>query len=180
MDGEPTAAVQLYTRFAEQVRRIIYGILGQDSELEDTLHDTFVRALESVHSLRDPGALRPWMIGVAIRTTRIRIQRRQRRRWLTLFAPEDIVEPTYNGASPEAIQALKSVLKVLEQLDTEGRIAVVLRLAEHMTLPEAAEACGVSLSTFKRRLRRGERRFRQLVSQEPALAEWCQGETDGT
>jgi DNA-directed RNA polymerase specialized sigma24 family protein len=43
-----------------------------------------------------------------------------------------------------------------------------------MTLPEAARACGVSLSTFKRRLGRGERRFRELTRDHSALRSWWQ------
>lgn len=179
LNGNPAAAVHLYVTFAERVRRLLYRILGPDSELEDTLHDTFVRALESVHGIRDPNALRSWIAGVAIRTARIRIQRRQRRRWLTLFAPEDIPETTFIDTPAEVSEALQAVARVLGQLEVEERIAVVLRLAENMTMPEAAEACGVSLSTFKRRLQRGELRFRELVSREPSLADWCQGDADG-
>lgn len=179
-NGHPAATVHLYSRFAEQVRRLLFRILGPDSELEDTLHDTFIRALESIDNLREAGSLRPWLLGVAIHTARIRIQSRQRRRWLTFFAPEDVPEQV-SAASPalEASEALRAVSKVLDRLPPDERIAGVLRLAEGMTMPEAALACGVSLSTFKRRFARGERTFRELVNREAALRSWCEGNADG-
>jgi RNA polymerase sigma-70 factor (ECF subfamily) len=177
--GHPAATVHFYSMFAERVRRLLFRILGPDSELEDTLHDTFVRALESIHTLREASALRAWLLGVAVHTARIRIQSRQRRRWLTLVAPENIPEQTAAAPALEAVEALRAVARVLERLPTEERIAVVLRLAEHMTLPEAAAACGVSLSTFKRRFARGEKTFRELVSQDPTLRGWCSGDVNG-
>jgi DNA-directed RNA polymerase specialized sigma24 family protein len=62
--------------------------------------------------------------------------------------------------------------RILTKMRTDERIAVVLHVIEHMTIEEAAEVCKVSPSTFKRRLRRGERIFLNLVKAEPALRDW--------
>jgi RNA polymerase sigma-70 factor, ECF subfamily len=158
---------------------MLFRILGPDSELEDTVHDTFVRALESIHTLRDAQALRSWVIGIAIFTARIRIQKRRRRAWLHLFPPEDLPERGFSGPAPEVGEAVRALSKVLDKMATDDRIAVVLRLAEGMTMPEAAHACGVSLSTFKRRFGRGEKIFQKLIAREPALQAWLMEETDG-
>jgi hypothetical protein len=45
-------------------------------------------------------------------------------------------------------------------------------------MPEAAAACGVSVSTFKRRFARGEKLFRELATREPVLADFWQGGSD--
>jgi RNA polymerase sigma-70 factor, ECF subfamily len=177
-DRHPAAAVHFYARFSGHVRNLLFRMLGPDSELDDTLHDTFVRALESIETLRDPKALRAWTLGVAVHAARIELQRRRRRRWLSLFAPADLPERPATGSAPEAIEALRAVSRVLDGLPTDERIAVVLRLAERMTMPEAAAACGVSLSTFKRRFARGEQLFRELTAGEPALKDWWEGEPD--
>ncbi|MGC4093985.1 MAG: RNA polymerase sigma factor [Polyangiaceae bacterium] len=170
--GERAATIYFYNAHADRVRALIFRILGSDLELEDTLHDTFVRALESIGSLRDPRALRPWLIGVAVYTARSRIQARRRRRWLSFMAPEALPQPAHSDPAPEVGEALRAVSKILERIPTDDRIAVVLRLAERMTASEAAAATRVSLSTFKRRFARGEALFRQLASAEPALASW--------
>ena len=178
--GHPAATVHFYAKFAESMRRLLFRILGPDSELDDVLHDTFVRALESIDSLRDPGALRSWISGIAIHTARARIQRRHRRRWLRFFAPEDLPERAEPAPSPEVSDTLRAVQRVLERLPLDERVAVVLRCAEEMTMPEAAAACGVSLSTFKRRLATAERAFRELSTDEPALRDWWQGDEHGS
>src|SRR6266478_3742099 len=92
-NGHPGAAAHLHARFAPQRIRVLFRLLGPDSELEDAVHDTFVQALRSIYS-------------------------------------------------------------ILQKLQPDERISVTLRFVEGMTLPEAAAASGLSLSTFKRRLAR--------------------------
>ena len=170
--GYPPAIAHFYVLFADKVHRLLYRISGRDSELEDAVHDTFVRALESIHRLRDPRALGSWVIGIAIYSARIRIQRRRRRRWLQLFSPEDMPERAFSDPTPEVGEAVRALSRVLDKMPDDERIAVVLRMAEGMTLSEAAEACGVSLSTFKRRFGRGQKTLRKLATFEPALQAW--------
>jgi RNA polymerase sigma-70 factor, ECF subfamily len=171
---QPAASAHFFARFARPVRGLIFKLLGHDSELEDTVQDVFVRAIESIARLRDPGALRAWVMGIAVKSARIRLQTRRRKRWLSFLAPAELPETAVSDASPEAREALRALACALDQLSTDERVAVVLRFGEQMTLPEAATACGVSLSTFKRRLSRGERRFRELTRDHPALRSWWQ------
>lgn len=172
--NQPAASAHLFARFAQPVRGLIFRILGHDPELEDVVQEVFVRAIESIARLREPAALRSWVMGIAVKAARIRLQARKRRRWLSFFAPDELPEMAVTDASPEVREALSALARVLDQLPTDERIAVVLRFGERMTLPEAAEACSVSLSTFKRRLSRGERRFRASVEAHPSLKAWWQ------
>jgi RNA polymerase sigma-70 factor, ECF subfamily len=173
---QPAATEQFYARFAQPVRALLFRILGRDSELEDTVQEVFVRAIESIARLRDAAALRSWVMGITVRTARIRLQSRKRRRWLSFFASDELPEVASSDVGPEIREALSALSRVLDELPTDERIAVVLRFGERMTISEAAASCGVSLSTFKRRLQRGERRFRALTLEQPALANWWQGD----
>jgi RNA polymerase sigma-70 factor, ECF subfamily len=177
--GYPPAVAHFYVLYADKVHRLLFRILGRDSELEDAVHDTFLRALESIHTLRDPRALSSWVVGIAIYVAKIRIQRRRRRSWLQLFSPADLPDPVFSDPAPEASEAVRALSRVLDKMVPDERIAVVLRLAEGMTLPEAAQACGVSLSTFKRRFARGQRTLHALVASEPALGAWIAEEING-
>lgn len=174
----PAASAHFYARFAQPVRGLIFRVLGRDLELDDAVQEVFVRAIESIGRLRDAAALRSWLMGIAVHTARIRLQNRKRRRWLSFFAPSELPEAVVSDVSPEIREALSALARVLDALATDERIAVVLRFGERMTLSEAAASCGVSLSTFKRRLQRGERRFRALTMDEPALESWWQGDAD--
>ncbi len=173
--GHPGAAEALHRRFAKRIHGLLYRILGPDSELEDTLHDTFVRALEALPGLKDPAALESWLLGVAVRTARTRLQRRARRRWLVFMPAEEIPEPVSLDLEPSVREGLKAVHRILDALPVEERLALVLRCAERMTVAEVAEACGTSLSTTKRRIARAEKKFTDRAAREATLQSWLEG-----
>jgi RNA polymerase sigma-70 factor (ECF subfamily) len=62
----------------------------------------------------------------------------------------------------------------MDRFPEDERAAFILRFVEKMELTEIADACGVSLSTARRRIRRAEQRFLRLLPQFPALKEWIQ------
>ena len=61
-------------RYLPRVERIVAGALGPDTELDDVVHDVFVRALEGVGALKDPGALAGWLSTLAVFTAREKIR----------------------------------------------------------------------------------------------------------
>ena len=106
---QPAASAHLFTRFAQPVRGLVFRILGHDAELDDVVQDVFVRAIESIARLRDPQALRSWVMGIAVKTARIRLQARRRRRWLSFLAPAELPEMTVCDAAPDVREALRKV-----------------------------------------------------------------------
>jgi DNA-directed RNA polymerase specialized sigma24 family protein len=69
----------------------------------------------------------------------------------------------------------KLVLEVgslLEQLAPDERSALLLHRVHGFSLSESAEVSGMSISTFKRRLSRGEKRFLSSAAHRDALAPW--------
>jgi RNA polymerase sigma-70 factor (ECF subfamily) len=173
----PGAKAALFDRYAEHVERIVTHVLGFDSELADVLHDAFVGAFASIHTLEDPSALKPWLSRVAAFTARKVLRTRSRRAWLRLFkdaAHQERSEPVIQP-NPEVFRAVRETYAVLDELPIDERIAFALRFIEGMELSEAAASCGVSLATIKRRIRRAERRFRTLAAKRPTLTEQILG-----
>jgi RNA polymerase sigma-70 factor (ECF subfamily) len=146
--------------------------MGPDSEIDDVVHDVFVRAFESLPRLRNPGALRAWVYGIAVRTVAIRFQKRSRQRWLRFLAPEDLPEVVAPPVSNELGEALRDVYTILRGMDADERIALVLHRIEGLSLDQAAMAAGTSVSTYRRRLARGEAKFFARAKNRPALDAW--------
>jgi RNA polymerase sigma-70 factor (ECF subfamily) len=172
----PNAIAAFHDRFAPRMVRILARILGQNQDLEDVLHDAFVRALGALKTLADPRQLDKWMTSVAVLTARTWLQRRWRQRWLTFMPPEDLAR----GHEPRAVpqpsvhEALRCTYEVLDRLGTSERIFFSLRFVEGMELEAIATACRTSLTTVKRRLKRAETRFVAIARNHPALAEWVE------
>ncbi|MGC4089639.1 MAG: RNA polymerase sigma factor [Polyangiaceae bacterium] len=174
--GEEGAAVALFDEYAELVERTAGRILGVDDELADVTQEIFVRALRSIHRIRDPQALTDWLIQIAVFTTRDWLRARKRKRWLAFWDPEQLEELDGRSTNPssdaDAREALRATYRVLGHLSIEERTAFALRYLDGMELTQIAAACDCSLATTKRRLKRASARFELLAQREPALGPW--------
>lgn len=180
--GDPAAAAALYDQYRALVERTLVRILGFDSELSDTVQETFIRALASTRLLRDPQALPSWMIRISVCTASDLIRRRRRGRLLFhLFSEPAEVDEAVDAAAVEAEadletrRALSAAQALLNGLPVPERIAFALRKLEGMELKDVAHACGCSLATIKRRLARAEGRFLARAQKQPELKNWLDG-----
>jgi RNA polymerase sigma-70 factor (ECF subfamily) len=173
--GRAEARKALFDRYAKDVERILFRVLGPDSEAPDLLHDVFVAALQSIGTLRDPRALPGWLRGIAVNKARKLIVKRQRWKLIQFFAPSDLPETEALVPSAEISEAMRSTYEVLGAMPADERVAFALRMIDGMELTQVAEACGVSLATIKRRLARAHESFTVLARSQPALAEWLEG-----
>jgi RNA polymerase sigma-70 factor, ECF subfamily len=176
-EGHPGAVAVLHDRHAPHLLRTLQSVLGADGDLPDILQEVFLRAIDGISSLDDPDRLRGWLTSIAVFTARAYIRRRTRRAWLNRFLPQRVLASHVDPPSTEAREALRETYELLDDLPVDERMAFVLRIVDGMTLSEAAEACHVSLATFKRRLTRAERRFLEAANQRPSLEQWLKNGT---
>lgn len=172
--GDAWARAILLERFGALVERLARRILGNDRHIDiaDVVHDTFVAAFSSAHTLKAPEALVSWMQSVATHTACKTIRRRKARAWLRFVAPEDLPEPCARPPSEDAVEAHDRTYRILERFSANERAVFALRFIDGMALSEVAVACGVSLATAKRRIARAERRFVTTALNDPVLAPW--------
>lgn len=170
--GEPGAPGELFDRYGLAIYRVLLRIVGDDPEGSDLLHDTFLRALDHIGELRNPRALKSWLNKMAVFTAQEWI--RERRRMGQPQSPDSAPERPSVSPTPESRQAIRSFYAIMDRFPADERAAFILRFVEEMELTEIAEACGVSLSTARRRIRRAEQRFLRLIPQFPALEERIQ------
>lgn len=173
--GRADASAVLFDRYAGDVERVLYRILGPDAEIPDLLQDVFVVALASLDKLRDPDALRGWLTSVAVHKARKCILRRQRWRFIQLWPLSELPEREARTTPPEVSQALSATYGVLAAMPADERIAFALRFVDGMELTAVAAACDVSLATIKRRLTRAQAGFRSRAARQPVLRDWLEG-----
>lgn len=152
-DGDARAARRIYERHAGLVRGVLTRTLGRSRELEDLVQEVFCRLFRVLPALRDPDALRSFLIGVTLRVARAELRRRHALRWLRL---------TETGALPERPEPpqlplgvpLPRLKEALERLGDRARVAFWLHHVEGRALGEVATTLGCSLATVKRDLGR--------------------------
>lgn len=157
--GDPGAAAQFFDAYGRYVERLLVRVLGPDPDVEDMLHDVFAEALGNIDKLREPARLKGWLTRMTVFIARGMLRRRRRHGWLSFVPDEELPPHPSPSTPPEARDLLLRVFAVLQRLRPNHRIAFSLRYIEGMTLPEAADASGVSLATFKRWLKASDRAF---------------------
>jgi RNA polymerase sigma-70 factor, ECF subfamily len=152
--GDLGAFEQLYRRHAARAMALAVRIQGHRHDVEDIVHDAFVRVHDHLHTLENGDAFRPWLGSIVVRLVRSRLRRRSFLGRLGFGGGDDVdVEAVLDpGASPEQKFELSEVYAVLRTLDVEPRIAWVLRYIEGHKLEDVAELTHASLATVKRRL----------------------------
>jgi RNA polymerase sigma factor (sigma-70 family) len=125
-----------------------------DDEAQDLVQTTFEIALRHLDGLRDPRALRAWLLRVQTREA-FRVVRRLRR--LVRLDGQVREVPT---AGSDAAQRI-DVQDGLARLPRRIRAAIALHYLAGMSVPETARALGVSENTVKSQLKTGLARLRE-------------------
>lgn len=65
--GDPASWGAIFDRHRDAVWRLGFGIVRRRNDADDVVQATFLKAVESLDQLRDPAALRPWLLAIANR-----------------------------------------------------------------------------------------------------------------
>jgi RNA polymerase sigma-70 factor (ECF subfamily) len=169
----------LWRRFAPLVFRILRRTFGPGQEIEDLAQDIFLCVFEKVPTLREPAALRKFIISITMITARSEIRRRWVRRWSRLGSKEDDIKEAGFHVDLDSREALRRFYAILDRLNGRDRMLFVLRFMEDLGLREVAAASGLSLATAKRRLARARSKVRLLAERDPLLCEYVTGDGFG-
>jgi RNA polymerase sigma-70 factor (ECF subfamily) len=154
-EGDRWAEEALYRRYVNLVGATALRLLRNRAEAEDVVQETFLLAFQSIHQLRDVGALRAWLVRIAVSRVKRRFRWNQLRRLFSLssFDDEGLAEAAADDASGEDRAELALIDQALAPLKETHRTAWLLRHAVGCSLEEVAEACGCSLAAAKRRIK---------------------------
>ncbi len=175
IEGDERAPRAAWQRFAPMVHRMLKRAFGPEHEIDDLVQEVFLTLFKRVHTLREPQALRAFLISITAHTIRYELRRKAALRWLRFGEPLDAQARDADLDSREAVARL---YRILDRLGIDDRTAFVLRFMEGLELIEVSQALGVSLATAKRRLARAWRRVTVGAQRDAALAEYL-GALDG-
>jgi RNA polymerase sigma-70 factor, ECF subfamily len=155
--------------------RLARGILRSDSEAEDVVQETYVRAFTHLDGFRGESGLSTWLSRIAINEALGRA--RSARPHVELDSvPEAMLEaqiikfPASPAGDPERTMAQREIQRVVEraidELPDVFRMVFVARVMEGMNIEETAELLGVKPETVKTRLHRARAMLRENVEKE--------------
>jgi RNA polymerase sigma-70 factor (ECF subfamily) len=141
------------------INGLAYRLLGRDSDVDDLVQDTFVQALASLGSLKEPQAFASWIASILVRTSSKLLRKRKLLARLGLRRagePIDVDALIGRSVPPDAAAELRAIYRVVDALPVKVRIPLLLRRVEGMALEEIAEYTESSLATVKRRIAEGD------------------------
>ena len=155
-DGEVEAALAVQMPVLLASARLA---LSNEAEAWDAVQSTVEAALKNAESLREPAALRYWLL--AIQSRQILRMRRRARRALSL----DIAQLGFPSSPGPSLDGL-AVRDALALLPLRIRTAVVLHYMVGQTIAEVAGSMGVSENTVKSQVRVGAAKLREILGDE--------------
>jgi RNA polymerase sigma-70 factor (ECF subfamily) len=161
-----------WTRFSPLVRRILRRSLGPQHDVEDIVQDVFMCLFERVHTLRDPVALKAFVIAITVRTARYEIRRARVRRWVGLSRTAELPDLRVVNADTSSQHALIHFYRALNRINERDRTAFILRFVEGMEAAEVAAALDVSVPTARRCFTRAWERVTFFAERDPFLVDY--------
>jgi RNA polymerase sigma-70 factor (ECF subfamily) len=175
--GSTRATALIWRRYCVQVRSKLLRWIGAH-DLDDHVQEVFSRLFEQLPRLRQPSALRSFLIGITLRVACSELRRR--RRWrLRLTATGELPEILEHSTSDDGIarEALTRFDAILGKLAPRSRRVFELRYIEKLELVDVATEMGISLATAKRHLGRASSRVFAMAARDPSLVEYVMGST---
>ena len=170
---DPRAALEAWSAYAPMVLRLVRRFFGPGCDGQDLCQEVFLRLFKRIDELRDPAALRGFLISIALGVARNELRRARVRRWIRLTSSGELPEVASPVAwDPEARQATAHLYAILGRLSAEDRSLFITRQVEKMEVAQIAIVHGLSLATTKRRLARMSQRVGARMTRDPLLADY--------
>jgi len=149
--GDARALAQIIARYHEDMARVCVVVCGGDPEIAaDAVQSAWPVAWRKLGKLRDPSALRSWLVAIAANEARQIIRREHRRRVVEV----SVVDTSRSHEDPQARAALADLGIALRRLGPDDRSLLALRYVSGLDSNEIGRALGISASGVRSRLER--------------------------
>ena len=176
--GDQDAFARIMRRYNQRLYRLAVSVMGDASEAEDVLQESYVRAFYALATYSGAGSLGAWLARIVRNEAIDRVRARESRRThvaieaeLGVQSAEDETNVTSDPMliDPQALAANAELRKLLERaiqrLPEQFRTAFVLREVEGLSVEETAEYLGIPPATVKTRDHRARNLLRGYLSE---------------
>ena len=161
--GDESAYREALSRIAARLRRYFARrLFALPDDVEDLVQETLL-ALHQHRGTYDPGLpVSAWVYAIA-RHKLVDLLRRRGRREALNEPFDDLAEDQHPAAVPDEQPARRDLARLLDTLPAAQRLAIALTRIEGLSMAEAAQRSGVSVSALKVQVHRGLKRLAERV-----------------
>ncbi len=165
--GDLLALGEAYDAHHVHVRAFAQRLVGDDSAAEDLVQETFLALPRALIGFRDDASLRTFLISVTVNHARHHVRAAVRRRAAIVRLAR---EPQRVSLGPdrdaERAQLAAALVRALDTLPVEQRVAIVLCEVEERTSPEVALITGVPEGTVRTRVLHAKHKLVEALAKE--------------
>lgn len=137
----------------------------READVHDVAQELFLAVYRAMPEWDRARALKPWLFGFAVRFA----SNYRRLGWHRGRALDEEM-PVQSPRMHDKLAAKRSVMRALETLDFDKRIALVMHDMEEFTAKEISEHLGISSNTVSSRVRLARDAFRAAIGKEEGSA----------
>jgi RNA polymerase sigma-70 factor, ECF subfamily len=157
--GDSEAFHGLIDRHAPDLYRLAVRLLGNTTDAEDVLQETWVGAFKGLRRFEERASVKTWLTRILV--TQAALWRRQHAR--RLARSDDAAGRVTESDAAKDVAMKIDLDAALHQLSDEHREVLVLREFEQMSYEEMAESLGVPRGTVESRLHRARGELREKL-----------------
>ena len=166
--GDLQAFDILVRRYKDQLLNFVYRFVGNRSDAEDIVQETFLRVYKNKHMYKEIAKFSTWVYTIAGNLAKTELRRRKRHK---IFSVSNFVneERDYDipdrEHSPEkkvdsAIQE-EIIQKAIEKLPAKFKEVIILRDIQGFAYEEISQILNIPLGTVKSRVNRGRLKLQE-------------------
>jgi RNA polymerase sigma-70 factor, ECF subfamily len=172
--GDSAAFSELVNQYSRKIYRLAKHITQNDSEAEDVLQETFLKAFEHLGDFQGQSKFYTWIVRIAVNESLMKLRKRKSDRTVPLDEPLDTGEDTVVreiavwDENPEQQYSREEIGGILDEaiqsLKPAFRTVFMLRDIEELSTEETAQALGISVPAVKSRLLRARLQLREKLT----------------
>ncbi|NLC24977.1 RNA polymerase sigma factor RpoE [Oxalobacter vibrioformis] len=160
--GDKTSFDILVSKYQRKLFRLVLRFVHNQSEAEDVVQETFIKAYRALHQFRGDAAFYTWIYRIGINTARNFLDNRGRRVPTSTDMTAEQMESFSEGENlrdintPESVLASKQIAETvnlaMNELPDDLRSALMLREIEGLSYEEIAIAMACPIGTVRSRI----------------------------
>lgn len=165
--GAPAALAEAYDAHHAHVRAFARRLVGDDAAAEDLVQETFLALPRAAARFRGEASLRTLLVSIAIHHAQHHVRAAARRRAATARFANEPLQGTSSPADDLARRQLAAALiRALDTLPIDQRVAIVLCEVEERTSAEVARIVGAPEATVRTRVFHAKKKLVEVLSRE--------------
>jgi RNA polymerase sigma factor (sigma-70 family) len=170
--GGNKAFKELYLRFAKTMLNICMRIVNNESEAEDILQESFLKAFQNISQFENEASFGSWLKRVVINHSIDTIRKKKNITFVSLDHTLEHPENDESGETGEEVfYEIGSVRDCIQELPDGYRIVITLYLFEEYSHKEIAALLNISEGTSKSQYNRAKKKLVKLIKEKVTIHE---------